>query len=31
MIEHIKADPEIGVLVLGAGIDKGGPGPVVQR
>jgi nucleotide-binding universal stress UspA family protein len=30
VLEHIKADPEIGVLVLGAGTDKGGPGPLVQ-
>ena len=30
MIEHIKSDPEIGVLVLGAGTDKGGPGPLVS-
>jgi hypothetical protein len=29
IIEHIKCDPEIGVLVLGAGVDKSGPGPVV--
>ena len=27
IIQHIKADPEIGVLVLGAGVDKSGPGP----
>ena len=30
LIEHIKSDPEIGVLVLGAGTDKGGPGPLVS-
>ena len=24
-----QSDPEIGVLALGAGVDKGGPGPVV--
>ena len=29
VIEHIKSDPEIAVLVLGAGVDKGGPGPLV--
>ena len=29
IIQHIKSDPEIGVLVLGAGVDKAGPGPVV--
>lgn len=28
VIGHIKANPEIGVLVLGAGTDKG-PGPLV--
>ena len=31
IIEHIKSDPEIGVLVLGAGTDKAGPGPLVAR
>ena len=30
VLEHIKSDPEIGVLVLGAGTGKGGPGPVIQ-
>jgi nucleotide-binding universal stress UspA family protein len=29
VIQHIASDPEIGVLVLGAGVDKGGPGPIV--
>jgi hypothetical protein len=29
IIEHIKSDAEIGVLVVGAGVDKAGPGPVV--
>jgi hypothetical protein len=29
VIQHVKADPEIGVLVLGAGTEKKGPGPVV--
>jgi Universal stress protein family len=29
VIEHIKSDPEIGVLVIGAGVDKNGPGPLV--
>ncbi len=29
VITHIKSDPEIGVLVLGAGTDKKGPGPLV--
>lgn len=27
----IREDPEIGVLVLGAGIDKSGPGPLVTQ
>lgn len=31
IIEHIKEDPAIGVLVLGAGTDKKGPGPLVQQ
>lgn len=30
ILEHIKSDPEVGVLVLGAGTEKSGPGPVVQ-
>ncbi|MBP7240547.1 universal stress protein [Amaricoccus sp.] len=30
IIQHVKSDPEIGVLVLGAGVDKAGPGPVVS-
>lgn len=29
VIAHIQADPEIGVLVLGAGTDKSGPGVLV--
>jgi nucleotide-binding universal stress UspA family protein len=29
ILAHIKADPEIGVLVVGAGVDKAGPGQVV--
>ena len=29
VIEYIESHPEIGVLVLGAGADKGTPGPVV--
>jgi nucleotide-binding universal stress UspA family protein len=29
LIEHVRANPEIGVLVLGAGVDKG-PGPLVS-
>ncbi|NNU78897.1 universal stress protein [Halovulum dunhuangense] len=31
IIEHIKADPEIGVLVLGAGTKGDGPGPLVTE
>lgn len=30
ILQHIREDPDIGVLVLGAGIDKTGPGPVVS-
>ena len=30
ILEHVRSDPEIGVIVLGAGTEKGGPGPVVQ-
>ncbi len=29
ILQHIREDPEIGVLVLGAGTEKAGPGPVV--
>lgn len=29
ILSQVKDDPEIGVLVLGAGTDKGGPGPLV--
>ncbi|MDG4647212.1 universal stress protein [Roseibacterium sp. SDUM158017] len=29
LLEHVRATPEIGVLVLGAGSGKGGPGPLV--
>ena len=31
ILEHINADPEIGVLVLGAGTDRKGPGPLVSQ
>ena len=31
IIDQIKEDPEIGVLVLGAGTDKKGPGPLVSQ
>lgn len=30
IIQHVRSDPEIGVLVIGAGVDKAGPGPVVS-
>jgi nucleotide-binding universal stress UspA family protein len=29
IIAQIKEDPDIGVLVLGAGTDKNGPGPLI--
>lgn len=31
IIAQVKQDPEIGVLVLGAGTDKKGPGPLVTQ
>lgn len=31
ILAQIKDDPEIGVLVLGAGTDKAGPGPLVSE
>lgn len=31
IIAQIREDPMIGVLVLGAGTDKKGPGPLVQQ
>ncbi len=31
ILAQIKQDPEIGVLVLGAGEDKSGPGPLVTQ
>ncbi|EKE43855.1 universal stress family protein [Oceaniovalibus guishaninsula JLT2003] len=31
IIGQIRDDPEIGVLVLGAGTDKGGPGPLITQ
>jgi len=31
ILAQIKEDPEIGVLVLGAGVDKKGPGPLVTQ
>jgi len=30
LLQHIKSDPEIGVLVVGAGTDKSGPGPIIS-
>lgn len=29
ILAHVASDPQIGVLVLGAGTDKSGPGPIV--
>lgn len=31
ILAQIQADPEVGVLVLGAGTDKKGPGPLVTQ
>ncbi|WP_126974600.1 universal stress protein [Frigidibacter oleivorans] len=31
ILEAIREDPEIGILVLGAGTDKSGPGPLVSQ
>ena len=31
ILAHIKEDEEIGVLVLGAGTEKGGPGPLINQ
>ncbi|WP_424985953.1 universal stress protein [Microbulbifer sp. S227A] len=31
IMAQVKDDPEIGVLVLGAGTDKKGPGPLVSQ
>jgi nucleotide-binding universal stress UspA family protein len=31
ILDQIRTDPNIGVLVLGAGNDKGGPGPLVAQ
>lgn len=30
IIEYVRSDPEVGVIVLGAGVGKAGPGPVVS-
>lgn len=31
ILAHVKSDPDIGVLVLGAASDKKGPGPLVTQ
>jgi nucleotide-binding universal stress UspA family protein len=31
ILAQVKADPEIGILVLGAAVDKKGPGPLVSQ
>lgn len=31
ILDLVRSDPEIGVLVLGAGTDKSGPGPLVTQ
>lgn len=31
ILAHVREDAEIGVLVLGAGTDKAGPGPLVTQ
>lgn len=31
ILNLVQNDPEIGVLVLGAGVDKSGPGPLVTQ
>ncbi|MGB0904825.1 MAG: universal stress protein, partial [Mangrovicoccus sp.] len=31
VLAQISEDPEIGVLVLGAGAEKSGPGPLVSQ
>lgn len=31
IVAEVREDPEIGVLVLGAGTDKKGPGPLVSQ
>lgn len=30
VLTHIRENPDVGILVLGAGTGKGGPGPVVS-
>jgi len=31
LLSQIKDDPEIGIVVLGASVEKGGPGPLVSQ
>jgi nucleotide-binding universal stress UspA family protein len=31
ILAQIREDSEVGILVLGAGADKGGPGPLVTQ
>ncbi len=31
ILAQVQDDPEVGVLVLGAGVGKGGPGPLVTQ
>ena len=31
ILDVVHTDPQIGVLVLGAGTDKSGPGPLVTQ
>ena len=31
ILAQIEADPEVGILVLGAGLDRAGPGPLVTQ
>lgn len=31
ILAQVRDDPQVGVLVLGAGSDKGGPGPLVTQ
>ncbi len=31
ILAQIREDPDVGVLVLGAGLDKAGPGPLVTQ
>ena len=31
VLEQVKEDPEVGIIVLGAGISSEGPGPLVTQ